>query len=103
MARRSIIIKPIVSEKSEVLASNGTQNQYAFVVDRKANKIEIKAAIEEKFGTTVVAVNTTIMPAKPKSRNTRGGVISGNVSAYKKAYVTLATGEELDFYGGENY
>ena len=51
------------------------------------------------FTTNVVAVNTVIVPAKLKSRNTRGGVIRGSISAYKKAYVTLAAGEELDIYG----
>ena len=51
------------------------------------------------FTTNVVAVNTVIVPAKLKSRNTRSGVVRGSVSAYKKAYVTLAEGEELDIYG----
>ena len=51
------------------------------------------------FTTNVVAVNTVIVPAKLKSRNTRGGVIRGSISSYKKAYVTLAAGEELDIYG----
>ena len=94
---RSIIIKPIMSEKSEKLTSKG--NQYTFVVEKSANKLEIKKAIEEMFTTNVVAVNTVIVPAKLKSRNTRSGVVRGSVSAYKKAYVTLAEGEELDIYG----
>ena len=74
-------------------------NQYTFIVDKKANKIEIKKAVELMFTTNVIAVNTMVMPAKLKSRNTRSGVIRGSVSAYKKAYVTLAEGEELDIYG----
>lgn len=94
---RSIVIKPIMSEKSEKLTSKG--NQYTFVVEKSANKLEIKKAIEEMFTTNVVAVNTVIVPAKLKSRNTRSGVVRGSVSAYKKAYVTLAEGEELDIYG----
>lgn len=94
---RSILIKPIISEKSEKLTAKG--NQYTFVVDKKANKLEIKKAVESMFTTNVVAVNTVIVPAKLKSRNTRGGVIRGSISAYKKAYVTLAAGEELDIYG----
>jgi large subunit ribosomal protein L23 len=94
---RSILIKPIISEKSEKLTSKG--NQYTFVVDKKANKLEIKKAVEIMFTTNVVAVNTVIVPAKLKSRNTRSGVVRGSISAYKKAYVTLAEGEELDIYG----
>jgi large subunit ribosomal protein L23 len=94
---RSILIKPIISEKSEKLTNKG--NQYTFVVDKKANKLEIKKAVESMFTTNVVAVNTVIVPAKLKSRNTRSGVVRGSISAYKKAYVTLAEGEELDIYG----
>ncbi|MFZ1750336.1 MAG: 50S ribosomal protein L23 [Saprospiraceae bacterium] len=94
---RNILIKPIISEKSEKLTSKG--NQYTFVVDKAANKLEIKKAVENMFTTNVLAVNTVIVPAKRKSRNSRSGVIKGTVSAYKKAYVTLAEGEELDIYG----
>jgi large subunit ribosomal protein L23 len=94
---KSILIKPIVSEKSEKLS--GKLNQYAFVVDKSANKLEIKKAVEAMFTTNVVAVNTAVMPAKQKSRNTRSGLVKGRVAAYKKAYVTLAEGEELDIYG----
>lgn len=94
---KHILLKPIVSEKSEKLT--GKVNQYTFVVDKKANKLEIKKAVESMFTTNVIAVNTVIMPAKLKSRNTRSGVIKGSKSAYKKAYVTLAEGEELDIYG----
>jgi large subunit ribosomal protein L23 len=94
----NIIIKPIVSEKSERLS--GKLNQYAFVVDKSANKLEIKKAIEAMFTTNVVSVNTALMPAKMKSRNTRSGLVRGRVASYKKAYVTLAEGESLDIYGG---
>ena len=94
---KSILIKPIISEKSEKLTAKG--NQYTFVVDKSANKLEIKKAVESMFTTNVVAVNTVIVPAKLKSRNTRGDVIRGSISSYKKAYVTLAAGEELDIYG----
>lgn len=96
---KQIIIKPIISEKSERLTKKG--NQYAFVVNKDANKLEIKKAIEDMFTTNVVAVNTMVMPAKAKSRNTRSGVVKGRVSPYKKAFVTLAEGEELDLYGTE--
>ncbi len=94
---RNILIKPIISEKSEKLTAKG--NQYTFVVDKKANKLEIKKAVEAMFTTNVVAVNTVIVPARLKSRNTRSGVLRGSISSYKKAYVKLADGEELDIYG----
>ncbi len=96
---KNILVKPIISEKSEKLTSK--LNRYTFVVDKKANKLEIKKAVENMFGTTVVDVNTTIAPAKLKTRNTKTGIVRGRVSAYKKAYVTLAEGEELDIYGSE--
>ncbi|MBK9150556.1 MAG: 50S ribosomal protein L23 [Saprospiraceae bacterium] len=96
---KQIIIKPIISEKSERLTKKG--NQYSFIVDKDANKLEIKKAIETMFTTNVVAVNTVVMPAKSKARNTRSGVVKGRVSPYKKAFVTLAEGEELDLYGSE--
>jgi large subunit ribosomal protein L23 len=92
----SILIKPVISEKSEALTAKG--NQYTFVVDKKANKLEIKKAVEAMFSTSVVAVNTVIVPARMKARNTRSGVIRGSVSSYKKAYVKLAEGESLDIY-----
>lgn len=94
---KNILIKPIVSEKSERDISK--LNRYTFIVDKKANRIEIKKAVEEMFGTTVLEVNTSVSPAKLKSRNTKSGVVKGRVSAYKKAFVTLAAGEELDIYG----
>ena len=95
MSKR-ILYKPIISEKSETLSEN--LNQYSFVVAKTANKVEIKKAIEETFSVTVASVNTLIMPAKAKSRNSRRGVIKGRVSSYKKAIVRLSEGEEIDFF-----
>ena len=63
------------------------------------NKIEIKKAVEEKYGVNVESVNTIIMPAKAKSRNTRSGILKGRKPSLKKALVTLGSGEEIDFYG----
>ncbi len=92
-----ILIKPIISEKSERLS--GKLGQYSFVVDKAANKLQIKGAVEKMYGVTVTRVNTAIMPSKSKTRNTRSGMLKGSVSAYKKAIVTLNEGEELDFFG----
>ncbi len=91
-----ILIKPILTEKA-----NGQQEKlrrYAFKVDKKANKLEIKKAIEVFYGVTVVNVNTAVVPAKSKSRFTKAGVISGRKPGYKKAFVTVAEGETIDLY-----
>lgn len=96
MAKR-VLIKPIITEKAEKLS--GKQGQYSFVVDRKANKVEVKKAIEAMYGVNVTSVNTMVMPAKVKQRSTRTGVVQGRVSAYKKAVVTLSSGENIDFFG----
>ncbi|GLR19319.1 50S ribosomal protein L23 [Portibacter lacus] len=94
---KNILIKPIISEKAEMLSD--VSNQYSFIVNQKANKIEVRKAIEELYSVNVASVNTMVMPAKAKNRNTRSGLIKGRVSSYKKAIVTLAEGEEIDFYG----
>jgi large subunit ribosomal protein L23 len=98
MAHKTILIKPLVTEKSEKLSEK--LNKYSFMVHKKANKIEIKKAVESMFNVSVESVNTMIVPAKTKSRNTKSGVIRGRKPAYKKAYVTLSAGEEIDFYAG---
>lgn len=97
MAKRAIILKPVITEKSEILSDKG--NRYTFVVHKSANKIEIKKAIEEMYNVSVSAVNTMVMPAKAKRRMTRTGVTQGRVSSYKKAVISLPEGEEIDFYG----
>lgn len=92
-----ILIKPIISEKSEGLSEK--LSQYSFVVNKQANKVEIRKAVEGEFNVNVSSVNTMIMPGKSKSRNTKRGMQKGRVSSYKKAIVTLAEGEEIDFFG----
>lgn len=94
---KQILIKPIISEKSELL-SDGL-SQYSFVVNKKANKIEIKKAVEKEFSVGVDSVNTMIVAPKAKNRNTRSGLIKGRTSAYKKAIITLKEGETIDFFG----
>lgn len=96
MSKR-VLIKPIISEKAETLSSSLTQ--YSFIVNKKANKIEIKKAVEAMYSVNVSSVNTLNMPGKSKTRNTRSGVLSGSMSSYKKAVVKLAAGEEIDFFG----
>jgi large subunit ribosomal protein L23 len=95
--KSSILIKPVISEKTERLS--GKLSQYTFVVHKQANKIEIKNAVEKHYGVSVERINTCIVASKAKSRSTRAGVLKGSVSAFKKAIVTLKEGEELDFFG----
>jgi len=91
-----IIIKPVITEKMTDLGDK--LNRYGFIVHRGANKIEIKQAIEKLYGVEVLDVNTMNYPGKIKSRYTKAGFITGKTSAYKKAVVTLAQGETIDFY-----
>lgn len=91
-----VLIKPIVTEKMTELSEK--LNRFAFVVDRRANKIEIKKAVEEMYNVTVEAVNTMNYAGKSKSRFTKAGVISGKTNAFKKAIVTLVEGDTIDFY-----
>ena len=91
-----IIKKPIVTEKMTHLGDK--LNRYGFRVQKDANKIEIKQAVEAMYGITVNEVNTLIVAPKKKSRFTKGGVIKGSASAYKKAIVTVKDGEKIDFY-----
>ncbi|GAB1416104.1 50S ribosomal protein L23 [Paludibacter sp.] len=91
-----IIIKPIVTEKMTKLGEK--LNRYGFRVQKDANKIEIKQAVESLYNVTVTDVNTIIAAPKKKSRFTKSGVIAGQTPAYKKAIVTLKDGEKIDFF-----
>lgn len=93
---KNILIKPVVSEKAELLSEN--QNHYTFVVMKTANKIEIRNAVEARYGVNVDRVNTAIMPGKAKNRSTKSGMLKGRVPAFKKAIVTLSEGETIDLY-----
>jgi large subunit ribosomal protein L23 len=92
-----VLIKPILTEKAN--AQQEKLRRYAFKVARKANKLEIKKAIEDFYGVNVVDVNTAVIPGKDKTRYTKAGFIKGRKPAYKKALVTVAEGETIDLYG----
>jgi large subunit ribosomal protein L23 len=96
MKLSEILIKPILTEKAN--AQQEKLRRYAFKVNRRANKLEIKTAIEQFYGVNVLEVNTLVVPGKNKSRSTKAGVISGVKSGYKKALVTVAEGESIDLY-----
>lgn len=91
-----IILKPVLTEKMTALTDK--QHKVAFVVANDANKIEIKKAVEAMYGVTVLAVNTQRYQGTAKSRYTKAGVISGRTNSFKKAIVTLAEGDSIDFF-----
>jgi large subunit ribosomal protein L23 len=91
-----ILIRPIVTEKMTDQAE--TLNRFGFVVDRRANKQQIKTAVEDLYGVKVASVNTMVYPGKAKSRYTKSGILTGKTNSYKKAIVTLVEGDTIDFY-----
>lgn len=112
----NIIVKPLISEKMTRLTDAAAapklnriqrkkgkpepiaHNRYGFIVDRRANKIEIKNAVEKFYDVKVLDVNTMNYAGKVKSRYTKAGFLTGRTNAYKKAIVTLAEGNTIDFY-----
>jgi large subunit ribosomal protein L23 len=97
MKLTEVLVKPILSEKAN--AQQEKHSRFAFRVARKANKLEIKKAIEEFYGVSVINVNTCVVPGKNKTRYTKAGYVKGQKQAYKKAFVTVAEGETIDLYG----
>ncbi|MEP5611772.1 MAG: 50S ribosomal protein L23 [Cyclobacteriaceae bacterium] len=93
----AILIKPLVTEKVSAMNEHG---KYGFVVDKSANKVQIKKEIEKTYGVTVESVNTMVHPGRSKKRYTKSRVIEGRTPAYKKAVVQVAEGDIIDFYSG---
>jgi large subunit ribosomal protein L23 len=91
----SILKSPLVTEKISALNEKG---KYGFIVDETANKVEIKNAVEKMYGVNVERVNTISVLGKKKTRFTKAGTLAGRKPNYKKAIVTLAEGEVIDFY-----
>ena len=91
-----ILIKPLVTEKMTILGDK--LNRYGFIVDRRANKLQIRSAVEKMYGVTVVSVNTVNYHGKKKSRDTKAGLLTGRTNHFKKAFVTLAGDDKIDFY-----
>jgi large subunit ribosomal protein L23 len=92
----SILIKPIITEK----ATNDSElfNRYSFVVDKSANKVEIKKAVETAYGVSISSVKTLNYPVQKNTKFTKKGLVTGKKGAYKKAIIQLAEGESIDFY-----
>ena len=94
MISHEIIIKPLITEKTSI--QKELNNQLTFEVDRRANRIEIKQAIESIFSVRVAAVKTMQVTGKTKQR----GRITGKRRDWKKAIVKLMPGERIDFFEG---
>ncbi len=98
-----ILIKPVMTEKMAILEER--QNKYAFFVDKAANKIEIKKAVELKFDVTVLKVRTLNRIGKLKQMTVKSGGRTirtiGKRSGYKKAIITIKEGQSIDFVSGE--
>ena len=91
-----ISIKPIVTEKATALTEKG--GRYTFRVSPEANREQIAQMITKLYGVKVVSVNTMVCRGKDKSRYTKSGLLKGKTSKYKKAVVTLAEGDTIDYY-----
>ncbi len=96
MKLAEVLIRPILTEKAN--SQQEKLRRYAFRVNTRANKLEIKKAVEDFYGVTVIDVNTVIVPGKARSRFTKAGLIVGRKPGYKKALVTVAEGETIDLY-----
>ena len=92
----SIIIRPIITEKMTAQAEK--LNRYGFIVDKRADKLQIRKEVEDLYGVSVDSVNTIRYAGKRKSRYTKAGFVEGRTNAYKKAIVTLKEGQAIDFY-----
>ncbi|MFM8433042.1 MAG: 50S ribosomal protein L23 [Bacteroidota bacterium] len=92
----SVLKKPLITEK--MTKTSEKLGQYGFIVDRNANKVQIKKAVEKLYNVSVDSVNTLTIAGKRKTRYTKTGFVSGSTGSYKKAIVTLKKGDTIDFY-----
>lgn len=92
-----VVLRPVISEKS---MDHTQRSKYTFAVHDRANKLQIKAAVEELFKVTVLDVNVLNTKAKEKSRNRRRGRVTGYTSPWKKAVVTVKPGDTIEFFEG---
>ena len=96
MKLADVLVRPVITEK--VNSQMEKSGRYTFQVDRSANKLEIKKAVEEFYGVKVADVNTVVVPGKNKTRYTKAGFLKGVRPSYKKAIVTLAEGDSIDLF-----
>lgn len=93
---KTILIRPLITEKTS--AATDRHNQFSFIVNREANKIEIRKAVEAEYKVSVKEVRTINVDGKLKSKFTKTGVVSGRTPSVKKAIISLSAGETIDFY-----
>ena len=91
----AVLIKPILTEKA---TSSNEIGKFSFIVNRKANKIQVKKAVEKTYKVNVISVNTINVLGKSISKFTKTGIVNGRKPSYKKAIVQLKEGEFIDFY-----
>lgn len=91
----NILKRPLITKK---VSAMNQKSVYGLIVDNKANKPEIKKAVERLYNVTVEQVNTIRYPSKHKTRYTKKGLRQSNKPAYKKALITVKTGDAIDFY-----
>jgi large subunit ribosomal protein L23 len=91
-----ILKQPLITEK---VSAGNEKGVYGFIVEKTADKLQIKASVEKKYGVKVVAIRTMRYAAKRKTRYTNNKVVSGFTNAFKKAIVQVADGQVIDFYG----
>ncbi|MBZ0100231.1 MAG: 50S ribosomal protein L23 [Taibaiella sp.] len=96
MKLADVLVRPVITEKVNIQMERS--GRYTFVVDKRANKLEVKQAVEEFYGVKVNDVNTIVVPGKNKSRFTKAGLLKGVKPSYKKAVVTLAEGDTIDLF-----
>lgn len=96
MKLADVLVRPILTEKINIQMEKS--GRYTFQVDKMANKLEIKKAVEEFYGVRVAEVNTAVVPGKNKTRYTKAGFLKGVKPAYKKAIVTLTEGDSIDLF-----
>ena len=91
----AILIKPILTEKATASNDSG---KFCFMVNKKANKVQVRKAVENTYNVNVLSVNTINVLGKSVSKFTKTGIVSGRKPSYKKAIVQLKDGEFIDFY-----
>ncbi len=97
LSAHEVIVRPVISEKS---MDESRRGKYTFAIHEDASKIQVKAAVEELFKVQVTAVNVLTTKARQKRRGTRRGRIVGWTTPWRKAIVTLAEGQKIEFFEG---
>jgi large subunit ribosomal protein L23 len=98
--KKPVLLKPVITEKVDRLTRKSEPKKYCFWVDLDANKIQIRAAVEQAFNVEVESVRTVVVGANLRKRYTRTGVLEGKTARMKKAYITLAKNQFIELETG---